>query len=353
MFQFVFAYYFIATMAYMVAHYFLTRRSKDLDEVKKEFFEIHVLINPKKYQVLSTWLNSNKKRLIDQGFLNVRYMATRTSTGVSRVQPMVTCLVRVKNHRESIEWTQKLTQIVKDALKSEASINRSKSEGLVDRSKSEGLVDRSKSEGLVDRSKSEGLVDRSKSEGLVDRSKSEGLVHSSESEDVVGGKPHRVRRVFGTGYFESHCKVPRINTVEDWRKFAKLCASSVWTDRKISVPLLSNFDSAKGPHPVTTLRMYETDLETFLQEHDKFIAFLKDQGYHIMNPHIEESQYDNNPFTDLDWAIFPRYPDAYKDYVLGKSFNECFRWCEPQDFTEEAYNPPEGWLEQVTAFENA
>jgi hypothetical protein len=99
--------------------------------------------------------------------------------------------------------------------------------------------------------------------------------------------------------------------------------------------------------------MYETDLKTFLREHYKFIAFLKENGYQIMNPHIEESHHDNNPFTDLDWAIFSRYSDAYKDYVLGSSFNKCFRWCEPQDFTEEAYNPPEGWLEQVTAFESA
>jgi hypothetical protein len=98
---------------------------------------------------------------------------------------------------------------------------------------------------------------------------------SESEEDVVGGKPHRARRVSGTGYFESHCKVLGINTVEEWQKLAKLCASSAWTNRKISVPLLSNFDSAKGPYPVTTLRMYETDLKTFLEEHDKFIAFLK------------------------------------------------------------------------------
>ena len=332
--------YIFSTLALWLAHYYLTRSSsskKESDE--KDFFEIHVLIKPHLHQSLQKWVTSNKSQLLKEGFLNVRYMATRTSTGVARVQPMVTCLVRVKNHKESIEWTQRLTQIVKDALKSEAPVDRSKSEGLVDRSKSEGLVDRSKSEGLVD---------------------------PNESEDVVGGKPRRVRRVSGTGYFESHCKVTgricsetgkviRITTVEEWQRFAKLCASSAWTDtdRKISVPLLSNFDSAKGPYPVTTLRMYETDLKTFLQEHDKFIAFLKQQGYQIMNPHIEESQYDNNPFTDLDWAIFPRYPNAYKDYVLGKSFNECFRWCEPEDFTEEAYNPPEGWLEQVTAFETA
>jgi hypothetical protein len=301
-----------------------TRRSNGMRKTKQEkFFEVHVLIKPHLYSSLQKWVESNKGQLLKEGFLNVRYMATRTSTGVAKVQPMVTCLVRVRNHKESIEWTQRLTQIIKDALKSEASIDRSKSEGFVDRSKSEGFVDPSESE---------------------------------SEEDVVGGKPRRVRRVrrvSGTGYFESHCKVLGINTVEEWQKLAKLCASSAWTDRMISVPLLSNFDSAKGPYPVTTLRIYETDLKTFLEEHDKFIAFLKEQGYQIMNPHIEESQFDNNPFTDLDWAIFPRYADAYKDYVLGKSFNECFRWVEPQDFTEEAYNPPEGWLEQVTAFESA
>ena len=291
----IFIIYFTATVAYMIAHYLLTRKSSN--EKDKEF-EIHVLIDPNLNSVLRKWVDNNKNLFLKRGFYNLRYMATRTSVGVSLTQPMVTCLVRCRNHAESVEWTQKLSLIVKDALKSE------------------GLV-------------------REKSEGLV----------KEESK--------KLRRVSGTGYFESHCKVLGINTVEDWQKLSKLCASSTWTDRKISVPLLSNFDSAKGPYPVTTLRMYETDLKTFLLEHYKFIAFLKENGYQIMNPHIEESHHDNNPFTDLDWAIFPRYPNAYKDYVLGSSFNKCFRWCEPQDFTEEAYNPPEGWLEQVTAFESA
>ena len=291
----IFIIYFTATVAYMIAHYLLTRKSSN--EKDKEF-EIHVLIDPNLNSVLRKWVDNNKNLFLKRGFYNLRYMATRTSVGVSLTQPMVTCLVRCRNHAESVEWTQKLSLIVKDALKSE------------------GLV-------------------REKSEGLV----------KEESK--------KLRRVSGTGYFESHCKVLGINTVEDWQKLSKLCASSTWTDRKISVPLLSNFDSAKGPYPVTTLRMYETDLKTFLLEHYKFIAFLKENGYQIMNPHIEESHHDNNPFTDLDWAIFPRYPNAYKDYVLGSSFNKCFRWCEPQDFTEESYNPPEGWLEQVTAFESA
>jgi len=339
----IFIIYFTATVAYMIAHYLLTRKSSN--EKDKEF-EIHVLIDPNLNSVLRKWVDNNKNLFLKRGFYNLRYMATRTSVGVSLTQPMVTCLVRCRNHAESVEWTQKLSLIVKDALKSEGLV-REKSEGLV-REKSEGLV-REKSEGLV-REKSEGLV-REKSEGLV-REKSEGLVRE-KSEGLVKEESKKLRRVSGTGYFESHCKVLGINTVEDWQKLSKLCASSTWTDRKISVPLLSNFDSAKGPYPVTTLRMYETDLKTFLLEHYKFIAFLKENGYQIMNPHIEESHHDNNPFTDLDWAIFPRYPNAYKDYVLGSSFNKCFRWCEPQDFTEESYNPPEGWLEQVTAFESA
>jgi hypothetical protein len=107
----------------------------------------------------------------------------------------------------------------------------------------------------------------------------------------------------------------------------------------------------KGPYPVSTLRMYDTELETFLKEHYKFIQFLKDNGYQIMNPHVEEATYDNNPFTDLNWAIFPKHTNAYYDYVIGKKFNQCFRWCEPDDITDEACNPPQGWLEKVTEFE--
>ena len=85
-----------------------TRRSTNGMRKRKQekFFEVHVLIKPHLHQSLQIWVNSNKSQLLKEGFLNVRYMATRTSTGVARVQPMVTCLVRVKNHKESIEWTK-------------------------------------------------------------------------------------------------------------------------------------------------------------------------------------------------------------------------------------------------------
>ena len=161
-------------------------------------------------------------------------------------------------------------------------------------------------------------------------------------------------------YYESHMKVTginidgtihKINTIELWIQLAKLCRSASWTDRKISVVFLSNFDSAKGPYPVSTLRMYDTDLQTFLNEDYKFVQFLKSNGYEVINHHVEHGTYDDNPFTDLDWAIFPKSSQSHYDYVRGKPFNQCFRWCQPEDITDQACNPPDGWLQRVTEFE--
>ena len=356
--------------AFGLGYYFLSQKINGKKKTKNEknLYEIHVLIDPTKpefRQKLQEWHVINKDILLKMGFLNSRIMATRTSVGWAKIQSMITCVVYVKNHAESIQKTKELSSIVRKALSSESEVVREKVEEVV-REKVEEVV-REKVEEVVHeevvREKVEEVVReevvREKVEEVV-REKVEEVVHEKVEvvrekveEVVVQEKSEKVQQVHDTCYIESHCKVVKINTVDEWRKLAKLCASSSWTNRKISVPLLSNFDSMKGPYPVTTLRMYETDIDSFLIEHYKFINFLKESGYEITNPHIEISPYDNNPFTDLDWAIFTRYPDAFRDHVLGKSFNQCFRWCEPEDFTDKAYNPPDGWLEKVIEFEKS
>jgi hypothetical protein len=362
--------------AFGLGYYFLSQKINEKKKTKNEknLYEIHVLIDPTKpefRQKLQEWHVINKDKLLKIGFLNSRIMATRTSVGVAKIQSMITCVVYVKNHAESIQKTKELSSIVRKALSSESEVVREKVEEVV-REKVEEVVHeevvrekveevvheevvREKVEEVV-REKVEEVV-REKVEKVVHeevvREKVEEVVREKVEEVVVQEKSEKVQQVHDTCYIESHCKVIGINTVDEWRKLAKLCASSSWTNKKIAVPLLSNFDSMKGPYPVTTLRMYETDIDSFLIEHYKFINFLKESGYKITNPHIEISPYDNNPFTDLDWAIFSRYPGAFRDYVLGKSFNQCFRWCEPEDFTDEAYNPPDGWLEKVIEFEKS
>ena len=296
-------------------------------KAKKAFYEVHVLINPQdpeNHTRLRAWHATNKEQLLKMGFLNSRIMATRTSVGVYPIQPMITCLVNVRDHKESQQRTDELAKIVNQALTSNA----------------DNLVQRSKSEKIVP----DNLVQRSKSEKIVQPDTSHLLAQS----------------VSDYRYFESHMKIKgihidgkiqTINTIALWIQLAKLCRSAAWTDRKISVVLLSNFDSAKGPYPVSTLRMYDTNLKTFLHEDYKFAQFLRENGYEVIGHHVEEGTYDDNPFTDLDWAIFPISSQSQDEHSRGKPFNQCFRWCRPEDITDEACTPPEGWLQRVTDFE--
>jgi hypothetical protein len=163
---------------------------------------------------------------------------------------------------------------------------------------------------------------------------------------------YETERVNGTGYFEGHFKVLEINTPEKWRKFAEICRKCDWSERKIAVPLLSNYDSRKGPYPVITLRMYDTDMYSFLIEFNKFRDYIQSLGYTIEHPHVEVSHDDEDPLTDLYWAIFPIEQNSLEKYKNGAPFLQCFRWAIPEDITDDACNPPEGWFEQVKAFEN-
>ena len=339
--QFLFAYVLVITVLVICLGYFYVT-SNISKVVKKAFYEIHILIvpNPEIHAKLKIWHDTNKEQLLKMGFLNSRIMATRTSVGVFPIQPMITCLVSVRNQKESNDLTDKLAKIVNDAL-------TSTSDNLVQRTKSEKIIP----DNLVQRTKSEKIIP----DNLVQRTKSEKII--PETHDTSN---QLTQSVDGFRYYESHMKVTginidgtihKINTIEIWIQLAKLCRSASWTDRKISVVFLSNFDSAKGPYPVSTLRMYDTDLQTFLNEDYKFVQFLKSNGYEVINHHVEQGTYDDNPFTDLDWAIFPKSSQSHYDYVRGKPFNQCFRWCQPEDISDQACNPPIGWLQRVTEFE--
>lgn len=168
---------------------------------------------------------------------------------------------------------------------------------------------------------------------------------------ITKASRHKPEIVNGTGYFEGHFKVLGINTPQKWREFADICRKCDWSERKIAVPLLSNYDSRKGPYPVITLRMYDTDMYTFLIEFNKFRDYIQNLGYAIEHPHVEVSHDDEDPLTDLNWAIFPVEQNSLEKYKNGAPFLKCFRWAIPKDITDDACNPPKDWFEQVKAFE--
>jgi len=169
-------------------------------------------------------------------------------------------------------------------------------------------------------------------ENLIARVVSDKNVSSTDTLDVKD-----------KGYIEFHMKVHGIKTKEDWNDLAKFCA-------KYSVVLLFNRRSRNGPFPVTTYRQYRTNKKLFIESQNRIIEAFKAAGYRMSKIHMEISpdNCDTEPGTDIDWAIFQRYKDSWKDYFAGrKSFNECFRWIEESDFTEESYNPPKGWEEEM------
>jgi len=163
---------------------------------------------------------------------------------------------------------------------------------------------------------------------------------------------YKVETVRDTEYFEGHFKVMGVNTIEEWRKLAKICRNCEWSDFKVAVPLLANYYSKKGCYPTTTFRMYDTDMYTFLVEFNKFRTFMEKLGYVIEHPHVESSYDDDDPLTDLNWAIFENEKNSLEKYKNGAKFLDCFRWALPSDITDEACEPPADWLEKITAFES-
>jgi len=246
-----------------------------------EKVEFHVLLNPLKselYERLTRWIPDNMDVLKSVGMFGSRAMATQTSVGISKIQPMFTCWMNM-NPSENIQ--KRLMSIEK-------------------------------------------MIAR-----VVADEDNTSEIKKLDVED--------------TGYIEFHMKVDNIKTRDDWIKLARFCAQH-------RIVLLMNKRARNGPFPTTTYREYRTNMKSFLVSQNRIIEAFKAAGYRTSKVHTETSPdgCDSKPGTDYGWAIFERYQNSWQDHFSGrKSFNECFRWIEESDFTEESYNPPEGWEEAM------
>jgi len=318
----IFISYFVATLAFWLAHYFLLRRSSSEEKSKNQIngivrgkaeivrgkaeivqnnpgivrgkaevdpndtkqVEFHVLVNPTKpklYEKLIQWVETDFKDLQRRGFLRARIFATRTKVGVSGFQGMFTCVMEMTADEDIQQRLNEIMHMVEQVLASTSDVDQKTN------------------------------------------------IDVEEVED--------------TGYIEAHMKIRNIKTKKEWIKLARFCA-------KFRIVLLSNFESRNSPGPTTTYREYETNIETFTRNHDRIIQAFREEGYQMDKVHTEISPKgcDTEPCTDIDWAIFQRFEGAWKQYMSGRmTFNECFRWIEESDFTEESFNPPEGWEEEM------
>jgi len=253
--------------------------SKSADDEKK--VEFHILLNPTNpelYQRLTQWVENNKDVLKSVGMFGSRAMATQTSVGISKVQPMFTCWMNMKPSEDIQKRQMSIEKMIARVVADEDNTSEIKKLDVED-----------------------------------------------------------------TGYIEFHMKVDNIKTRDDWINLAKFCA-------KHRIVLLMNKRARNGPFPTTTYREYRTNMKSFLVSQNRIIEAFKAAGYRTSKVHTETSPdgCDSKPGTDYGWAIFERYQNSWQDHFSGrKSFNECFRWIEESDFTEDSYNPPEGWEEAM------
>lgn len=102
--------------------------------------------------------------------------------------------------------------------------------------------------------------------------------------------------VSGDDYFEAHIKVGQVvPDAQEYKTLAMLCLNH-------GVQLLFNPYSIKIA-PVTTMRLYDSDIAQFSSKHQEFINDLESHNFEIRKQHIERGVYDTNPFTDKGWLF--------------------------------------------------
>jgi len=101
--------------------------------------------------------------------------------------------------------------------------------------------------------------------------------------------------VSGTEYLEAHIKFADVAPGR-FEQLAMECLSH-------GVQMLIN-PLSTSPLPVTTLRMYNTSLQKFLQTHDSVVRAVSRVAT-IQRVHLEHGVVDTNPMTDEGW-LFPR-----------------------------------------------
>jgi hypothetical protein len=102
--------------------------------------------------------------------------------------------------------------------------------------------------------------------------------------------------VTGDNYYEAHIKIGKsIPDPSTYASLARICL-------KYGAQLLFNPYSPKMA-PVTTMRMYDTDLCTFKVQHEALVADLEVADFLLIKQHIEYGVYDSNVYTDEGWLF--------------------------------------------------
>ena len=405
MILFVFGYFFTATVAYMIAHYFLTRRSKrtqnskdvDVDWMIDQIAKKSVLPNSTVARSKAEVVRS-KAEVVESSTAEVVESSTADDIVRSKAEVVESSTAEVVESSTADDIVRSKAEVVEsntadDIVRSKAEVVESSTAEVVEQ-KSAKKVASDSAEKLkvefhillnptkpilytiltewvhdnLDLLKSLGILGgrAMATETSVGISTIQAMftcfMFMDPSEDIkkrLKSIENMIARVVAseentsddtkldvedTGYIEFHMKIHDIKTKEDWIKLAKFCAQH-------RIVLLMNEKSRNNRGPTTTYREYRTNMKSFTVSKNRIIKAFKAAGYRMSKVHTETSPdgCDSRPGTDLDWAIKQRFEDAWKEYFSGRmSFNECFRWIEESDFTEESFNPPERW-EQVMA----
>jgi len=204
-------------------------------------YEVHILISPSEEQYLIS--NFRKLRVSlsrIENVTNLKKMATVTTTGISKRQPMITFNVINKSESTVKNITKNVTYI---------------------------------------------MAHKPFNFNIV----------RVKIERLLSGNNHNLQ-VTDNMYFESHIKIGKyIPSPSDYKKLAQICL-------KYGVQLLLNPDS-RIIAPVTTLRKYDTTYNDFINLHNQLVNELLDNKFETYKTHIEMGIFDSNVYTDEGWLF--------------------------------------------------
>lgn len=204
-------------------------------------YEVHILIDPNDEEKLRLNFNTLKIILKDNHLrVDPRIMATITSTGINKRQPMITFCITNQTEKDAINIANKVQEIMAN---DKIGLN-------------------------------------------VVRVKVEQLLSGDNSElDVMG-----------ENYFESHVKIGKCIPDKDiYRDIATTCL-------KYGTQLLIN-PYSNVIAPVTTFRKYNISYNEFITLHDELCNELTNKGFSIYKIHIEKGIMDTNVYTDREWLF--------------------------------------------------
>ena len=204
-------------------------------------FEAHILVSPNEEAKLNEKFSELKKAINSKvHVVNVRPMATITTTGINPRQPMITYIVT----NETDESVKNITDTIKS------------------------------------------IMVQPPFELNVVRFKIEQLLSGD----------HPELKVTGDEYFESHVKIGKtLPNDDEYRKMATICL-------KYGVQLVVN-PYSKVIAPVTTFRKYDATYTEFINLHESLVNDLTNCGYELFKIHLEMGILDTNVHTDEGWLF--------------------------------------------------